>query len=117
MVSNALPEELHPLLEIASNLWWRWHPDVAALFRQIDPDLWLRLEENPHALLDQVKPGRLMDLAMDKEYVADVARFHREMIESTESQDPRIAYFCMEFGLAGFPNPGSMISILVLDTL
>ncbi|MBW2627305.1 MAG: DUF3417 domain-containing protein [Deltaproteobacteria bacterium] len=59
MVSNALPEELHPLLEIAANLWWRWHPDAAALFKRIDPGLWLQLEENPHALLDQVSalPG------------------------------------------------------------
>ncbi|UCH30648.1 MAG: alpha-glucan family phosphorylase, partial [Myxococcales bacterium] len=101
-VSNALPEELQPLQEIASNLWWRWHPEVASLFKKIDPALWFKLEENPHALLDQVRPDRLMDLAMDEEYVADVARLHREMTESTEMRDPRIAYFCMEFGLAGF---------------
>ena len=39
---------------------------------------------------------------MDQQYVADVTKFHREMLESTETQDSRIAYFCMEFGLAGF---------------
>ena len=102
MVSNALPAELQPLQEIAANLWWRWHPEVASLFKRIDPDLWFQVEENPHALLDQVKPERLMDLAMDKQYVGDVTRLHREMVESTGTQDPRIAYFCMEFGLAGF---------------
>ena len=102
MVTNALPEELLPLQEIASNLWWRWHPEVASLFKRIDPSLWFKLEENPHALLDQVKPDRLLDLAMDEQYVGDVARRHREMLESTEMQDPRIAYFCMEFGIAGF---------------
>ena len=101
LVANALPTELR-LKEIAANLWWRWHPDVAALFKRIDPALWFKLEENPHALLDQVKPSRLMALADDPNYVADVARFHQEMVESTETQDPRIAYFCMEFGLAGF---------------
>ena len=102
VVANALPDELQALREIASNLWWRWHPDVAALFKRIDPALWFQVEENPHALLDQVKPGRLMDAADDAEYVADLGRLHREMIESTETKDPRIAYFCMEFGLAGF---------------
>ncbi|TFH32970.1 MAG: DUF3417 domain-containing protein, partial [Myxococcales bacterium] len=102
MVSNAIPEELQPLQEIASNLWWRWHPEVASLFKRIDPALWFQLEENPHALLDQVKPGRLLDLAMDESYVADVTRLHQEMLEATQTQDPRIAYFCMEFGIAGF---------------
>lgn len=102
VVANALPVELKGLKEIASNLWWRWHPEVASLFKRIDPDLWFKVEENPHALLDQVKPGRLMAAADDVAYVADVERLHQEMIESTQSQDPRIAYFCMEFGLAGF---------------
>jgi phosphorylase/glycogen(starch) synthase len=102
VVANALPVELQGLKEIASNLWWRWHPEVGSLFERIDPDLWFKVEENPHALLDQVKPGRLMAAADDAKYLADVARLHQEMLESTESQDPRIAYFCMEFGLAGF---------------
>ncbi len=102
VVANALPVELKGLKEIASNLWWRWHPEVAALFKRIDPDLWFKVDENPHALLDQVKPGRLMAAADDVPYVADVERLHQEMLESTQSQDPRIAYFCMEFGLAGF---------------
>jgi glycogen phosphorylase/synthase len=102
MVANALPEELHPLQDIASNLWWRWHPEIAALFKQMDPRLWFKLGENPHALLDQVKPDRLLDLAMDQDYVGNVARLHAEMVASTEMQEPRIAYFCMEFGIAGF---------------
>jgi phosphorylase/glycogen(starch) synthase len=101
-VVNALPEELQPLQDIASNLWWRWHPEIASLFKRIDPSLWFKLEENPHALLDRVRPDRLLDLAMDRDYVAEVARHHRRMIESTEMQDSRIAYFCMEYGLAGF---------------
>jgi glucan phosphorylase len=101
-VANALPEELQPLEAIASNLWWRWHPEVASLFKRIDPSLWFKLKENPHSLLEQAKSERLMDLAMDKEYVANVARAHQEMLESTQPQEPRIAYFCMEFGLAGF---------------
>ncbi|MBT8453212.1 MAG: alpha-glucan family phosphorylase [Deltaproteobacteria bacterium] len=102
VVANPLPVELKGLKEIASNLWWRWHPEVASLFKRIDPELWFEVEENPHALLDQVKPGRLMAAADDVAYVADVERLHQEMLESTQSQDPRIAYFCMEFGLAGF---------------
>ena len=101
-VANALPAELQPLQDIAANLWWRWHPDVASLFKTIDPPLWFKLKENPHALLDQVRPDRLMDLALDEEYVAAVTRAHASMLEATRTRDPRIAYFCMEFGIAGF---------------
>ena len=101
-VTNALPKELHALQDIASNLSWRWHPEVASLFKKVDPALWFKVEENPHALLDQVKPDRLMDLAMDAEYVAELEKFAKEMRESTQKKDPRIAYFCMEFGVAGF---------------
>jgi len=101
-VANALPEELLPLQELASNLWWRWHAEAASLFKRIDPSLWFKLGENPHTLLDQANPERLLDLAMDQDYVANVARLHREMLESTETPELRIAYFCMEFGLAGF---------------
>ena len=101
-VANALPVELEPLKEMASNLWWRWHPEVAALFKKVDSTLWFEVDENPHALLDQVKPDRLLDLAMDATYVASVARFAEEMRRSTQPREPRIAYFCMEFGVAGF---------------
>jgi phosphorylase/glycogen(starch) synthase len=101
-VANALPDELQPLQVIASNLWWRWHPEVASLFKRVDPELWFKLDENPHALLERVKPDRLMDLAMDTQYVAAVARAHERMLASTEMRESRIAYFCMEFGLASF---------------
>lgn len=101
-VANALPSELEALEAIASNLWWRWHPEVASLFKRIDPELWFKLGENPFSLLEQAKPEQLLHLALDKDYVAKVERAHREMMESTEMRDPRIAYFCMEFGLASF---------------
>ncbi len=101
-VANALPQELQPLQEIARNLWWRWHPEVASLFKQIDPSLWFRLGENPHALLDQVKPDRLVDLSLDRAYVARVEDAYATMLASTKTKNPRIAYFCMEFGVAGF---------------
>lgn len=103
-VANAVPEQLHPLLQLASNLWWRWHPKAAALFRTLDPELWSKLDENPHALLDQVRPERLVELASSTEYVDEVNRIQRQLVESTDRQDIRIAYFCMEFGIAGYLN-------------
>ncbi len=29
-----VPAPLQPLLEMAQNLWWVWHPDAAELFRR-----------------------------------------------------------------------------------
>ena len=101
-VANALPAELQPLEDIAANLWWRWHPEAAALFKRLEPSLWFELEENPHALLDQVKPDRLTHLAMDAEYVRSLNTIHQRLLSSTEMLEPRIAYFCMEFGIASF---------------
>ncbi len=101
-VANALPDELQPLEDIAANLWWRWHPEAASLFKRLDQTLWFELEENPHALLDQAKPERLTNLAMDAEYVRSVNEIHQRLLSSTEMAEPRIAYFCMEFGIAGF---------------
>jgi len=101
-VANALPDELQPLEDIAANLWWRWHPEAASLFKRLDPELWFSLEENPHAVLDQVAPERLLSLAMDQEYVRSIRDIAAWLERSTIPEDPRIAYFCMEFGLAGF---------------
>ncbi len=101
-VANALPEELQPLSSIADNLWWRWHPEAGRLFKELDPDMWFEFRESPHALLERVRPERLQACAMDSNYVHRLNQIHREMARSTVEQDPRIAYFCMEFGLAGF---------------
>src|SRR5687768_13199532 len=31
-----IPPALDPLLELARNLWWVWHPDAVELFRRLD---------------------------------------------------------------------------------
>src|SRR5215813_6352598 len=39
------------LRELASNLWWTWHPEVLGLFRELDPAAWRQLDHNPITLL------------------------------------------------------------------
>lgn len=101
-VANALPEELAPLHDIAANLWWRWHPEAASLFKKLDPPLWFSNRENPHVLLDQVKPDRLTAASLDPNYVQSLKAVHAALLEGRDSGEPRIAYFCMEFGIADF---------------
>lgn len=101
-VANALPDELQPLDEIAANLWWRWHPEAASLFKRLDPALWFALGENPHVLLDKVKPDKLASAAHDRDYLQSLSAIHEALIAGREAKEPRIAYFCMEFGIANF---------------
>ena len=41
------------LTTIARNLWWSWHQDVIAIFRDLDPVAWRKLDHNPIALLQE----------------------------------------------------------------
>lgn len=37
---SKLPQQLEPLNEIATNLWWVWNHEGAKLFGKIDKQLW-----------------------------------------------------------------------------
>jgi hypothetical protein len=46
-----LPEELARLHELALNLRWAWDRGARALFRQIYPELWDQIVDNPWLVL------------------------------------------------------------------
>src|SRR5688572_2837573 len=112
MVTPVLPQPLAPLRELAYNLYWDWMPEIAALFRRIDPQLWASTGENPIALLGQVDQRRLDHLAADIGFLAHLGRaseaLQRYRAEPRwfqehhwEDSDLTVAYFSAEFGLAG----------------
>ena len=109
-VVPALPEPLKPLLEIAQNLWWTWHPEAVGLFWRIDRDLWQSTRHNPIALLGRCAQHRLDELAADDAYVGCIQRLHEQMQahmsrrswfhrQHSDAHDCCIAYFSAEFGL------------------
>ena len=53
-----VPPPLQPLLEMANNLWWVWHPDAVELFRRLDRKLWDEVYHNPVKLLGIDPAGR-----------------------------------------------------------
>ena len=55
-----LPPALAPLLELAKNFWWMWHPDSTDLFRRLDRDLWEQVYHNPVKLLGAIDQNKLM---------------------------------------------------------
>ncbi|NOX36003.1 MAG: glycosyltransferase family 1 protein [Calditrichaeota bacterium] len=105
-----LPEELQRLKELAYNLYFSWNPEARQLFRQIDPELWKRVNHNPVKFLQEVQQHLLEEKSRDPQYLA---LFKKVMVEydqymknedtwfshaHPEYQDKIIAYFSAEFG-------------------
>lgn len=119
-----LPEPLRPLLELAHNLWWAWHPEAVGLFKRLDRDLWQETYHNPVRFLGTVRQSVLDRAAADQSFLHTLNSVYarlREHIERSswfQRQYPqygpaapagtgegvdagmRAAYFSAEFGLA-----------------
>src|ERR1700677_2748539 len=71
-----VPAPLAPLVELANNLWWVWHPDAVELFRGLDRTLWEEVHHNPVKLLGVINQKVLADMANDDSYLAYLNRVH-----------------------------------------
>ncbi|MBL8145616.1 MAG: alpha-glucan family phosphorylase [Anaerolineae bacterium] len=107
-----LPEPLKRLEELAYNLWWSWNHNAIALFRRVDRDLWISTGHNPVVILGRVSQARLDELVKDAAFMTE----YRKVLDSFDAymnratppwyeqhhsgkEQPRIAYFSMEFGI------------------
>lgn len=107
-----LPESLTRLRELAYNLRWAWDQETTALFRRLDSDLWRATDHNPVWMLGLLSQERLTAAAEDPSFMAHYSRvcasFDAYMnarnvwynSQYSDVQNPLIAYFSMEFGLA-----------------
>ena len=50
-VKSNIPTALQPLDEIAHNMWWSWSHEAKDLFKDLNPDLWSEVGENPVLML------------------------------------------------------------------
>ena len=71
---SKLPQQLEPLNEIATNLWWVWNHEGAKLFGKIDKQLWKSTEGNPVQLLQSLSHKRMEEILADKELMAETSR-------------------------------------------
>src|SRR5690348_12595733 len=114
-----LPESLKPLDRISKNFYWSWQPRGTALFRELDPDLWIKHEQNPRLVLQNVSQLRLWQKAGDEEYVGKVNAFASmldEYVSTKAEAAPSIAYFCAEYGVHNsLPNYSGGLGILAGD--
>jgi starch phosphorylase len=110
-VEPHLPEQLQPLVEIAHNLWWSWHGDAQDLFRRLDSKGWEECYHNPVAMLGRMDQKRLLEMAADDGFLAHLQRIQKDLqfyvgrtgwYGKTYGGDrqPKIAYFCAEYGIS-----------------
>ncbi len=130
--TRALPESVAALERLSWNYWWSWATDGAAVFRDLDPEMWEECEHNPHCVLRSVEEFRLMKMATDPAYIKRVeqlaASFDQYMNPQTPTwarkqvaaiSHPRpVAYFCAEFGIhTSLPFYSGGLGILAGDHL
>jgi starch phosphorylase len=124
-----VPQALAPLMELAHNFWWMWHPDAVELFRRLDRKLWDEVNHNPVRLLGALPQERLKEAAEDEGYRAHLRRVYEAFQEHlsekgwfnsahAEDEKLRVAYFSAEFGLhESLPIYSGGLGILAGDHL
>ncbi len=110
-VNPQLPKRISKLSEISNNLWWSWNTDFLKIFKEIDIDLWERVEKNPVKFLKLVSQEKLEQAAMNpsilKQYDKMVSDFDGYMNSKStwfsrkypNNKNDLIAYFSAEYGL------------------
>ena len=111
MTYSKIPERIGRLKEIASSLWWSWHPEGRAVFRTLDYSLWRLSGHNPIQMLYDISREKLEAAANDASFVAlyDTAITHFDADTKdghswykkahADSFTEPVAYFSMEFAL------------------
>lgn len=110
-VTPQLPERIKGLLEIANNLWWSWNTEFLRLFKEIDIDLWERVEKNPVKFLRFVSQDKLNDVLQNNNFLKKYDELYDNFRNYMDSKNTwftknypnnkkdLIAYFSAEYGL------------------
>ena len=110
-VNPQLPKRINRLSEIANNLWWSWNTEFLKIFKEIDIDLWERVDKNPVKFLKLVSQEKLEQASINqqvlKQYDKIVNDFDGYMNSKNtwfskkypNNKNDIIAYFSAEYGL------------------
>ena len=106
-----LPARIARLEDLASDLWWSWHPEGRAVFRRLDYAAWRATAHNPVRMLGVLPRERLEAAANDPEFLALYDRAIAALDASHAADNSwwarrlphlagrTIAYFSAEFAL------------------
>ena len=70
-VNPQLPKRIEKLSEIANNLWWSWNTNFLRIFKEIDIDLWERVEKYPVKFLKNVSQEKLIEACENQELLKE----------------------------------------------
>ena len=110
-VNPQLPSRINKLSEISNNLWWSWNTDFLKIFKEIDIDLWERVDKNPVKFLKLVSQEKLEQAVLNpsilKQYDKMVDDYEGYMNSKNtwfskkypNNKNDLIAYFSAEYGL------------------
>jgi len=99
---------LQELNQFAHDLLWTWQPRIEALFKALDPALWIATRRNPVLLLAQLGEEGVR-LALERDEVKHILEDARAAGREYYGRHPRfmdaqapmvIGYFSLEFGLS-----------------
>src|SRR5439155_7431257 len=99
-----LPDALSVLARLAYNYRWSWMPGGPDLFRSLDPERWLAVQENPVRFLFELPSKTLEAASRDQDLVPAAASMEAavraEAARQTEvgSADRPVAFLCAEHG-------------------
>src|SRR5580765_6312537 len=131
VVRATLPEPLAALRALMLNLRWSWHSPTRELFAAIDPAGRAEAGRDPAALLGEVPPEHLAQLAADPGYLARLTEAESELEEyltgprwyqrggnELTGAPAAVAYFSPEYGIASaLPQYSGGLGILAGDHL
>jgi glycogen phosphorylase len=102
---------IQKLRELAQNLWWSWQPDIRAIFRELEPEVWRVVYHNPVALLQRVPADEIQRRVQDLEMQTRINQAHRRLrsylvggeswglVHAGPILARPVAYFSAEFGI------------------
>ena len=125
--SRQLPENLTVLDELSRNFYWSWNPEGTEIFRELDPALWTKCEQNSRLLLKKVSELRLWQKSTDRSYVERLQQF-KATCAGYLAEEPAsfgkitaanpAAYFCAEYGVHNsLPTYSGGLGLLAGDHL
>ena len=110
-VNPQLPKRIGRLQDIANNLWWSWNTNFLRLFKEIDIDVWEKVEKNPVKFLKQVSQEKLEAACQNQDLLKKYDKFVDDFDNYMKSKNTwfskkypdntndLIAYFSAEYGL------------------
>ncbi|MEF3281018.1 MAG: alpha-glucan family phosphorylase [Elusimicrobiota bacterium] len=126
-----LPENLKPLEELATNMWFTWNWEAIMMFVSIDEDLWHKSHRNPKWVLGTLSHERLEELGKNEEFLKKLYEVKKKYDDymnfkdtwfnkhKTDNEtDMLVAYFSMEYGIGeGLPIYSGGLGMLSGDHL